>query len=237
MISDAADIHDDLRGQRFGEGSAQVVDHAGTGNRPRRSRARKNPVLALLAMILAALCSRAAADDTWFLVPEPKFMGHQITQPIPGSKNTVLAAAHLTGFGVEFARREEWQKLAIDEATLSGATRKQTAEWLKQLKPEFIRDKKKVVQYGRIVSESVPVAAVVLSPDFWQQFSEVFGPKMRVVIPNRQTLFIFPDLDGNLDRHARMVIEAWRSRWPKVSLEMFEVSEHGLRAVGAFEEP
>ena len=81
------------------------------------------------------------------------------------------------------------------------------------------------------------MAATVLAPEFWKQFEETFGPKMRVVIPNRQTVFVFPDLESDLDQYSRMVIEAWRSRWPKVSLEVFELSEKGLSAMGSFDDP
>ena len=143
----------------------------------------------------------------------------------------------MTKTGLEFARREQWQTLRIDDDAVLAATRKQAAKWLSQVKPEYTRDKKKIVEYATIHSEAMPVAATVLAPEFWRMFEDVFGPKMRVVIPNRHTVYVFPDLEGDLDQHARMVIQAWRSRWPKVSLEVFELSERGLRAVGAFQEP
>ena len=164
-------------------------------------------------------------------------MSHQVTQPIPGAKATVLAVAQETEIGIEFARNESCRGLGQADATVQATTRKLAAQWLAQLKPEFVRNKQKVVQYARLQSDTLPVAATVLAPEFWRQFEEVFGPKMRVVIPNRQTVFVFPELESDLDQFSRLAIEAWRSRWPKVSLEVFELSEKGLRAVGLFEEP
>ena len=93
------------------------------------------------------------------------------------------------------------------------------------------------MQYAVLQSDKIPVAATVIAPEFWRRFEEVFGPKMRVVMPNRHTVYVFPDLESNLDQYSPMVIRAWRSRWPKVSLEVFQLSERGLQAVGAFEEP
>ncbi len=164
-------------------------------------------------------------------------MSHQVTQPIPGAKATVLAVAQDTEIGIEFARNESWRGLGQADATVLESTKKLAAQWLSQLKPEFARNKRKVVQFALLQSEKIPVAATVLAPEFWRQFEETFGPKMRVVIPNRQTVYVFPDLEGDLDQYSRPIIEAWRSRWPKVSLEVFELSEKGLRAVGSFEEP
>ena len=164
-------------------------------------------------------------------------MSHQVTQPIPGAKATVLAVAQETEFGIEFARNESWRGLGQSDATVLETTRKLAARWLAQLKPELVRNKQKVVQYARLQSEAVPVATTVLAPEFWRQFEEVFGPKMRVVIPNRHTVLIFPELESDLDQYSRLAVEAWRGRWPKVSLEVFELTEKGLRAVGLFEEP
>jgi hypothetical protein len=238
MISDAADIHDDLRRQCLGENSVQIVDHAGIGSRARFPRARRNPALAWLCVVLGVLLGgQARGADEWFLLPEPKFMGHQVAQPIPDAKKTVLAVAQVTTIGIEFPSRERWADLGIAEAALLESSRKLAAGWLAQLKPEFTRDKKKVVQFAVLQSGEVPVAATVLAPEFWRQFEEIFGPKMRVVIPNRQTVFVFPDVGTDLDQYAPMVIQAWRSRWPKVSLEVLELSEKGLRAIGSFEEP
>ena len=86
-------------------------------------------------------------------------------------------------------------------------------------------------------SEKVPVCVTVLAPEFWKQFEEIFGPKLLVVMPNRDTVIVFPALDENRDARARLVFAAWRSGAPKVSLEVFELSEQGMRAAGVFEEP
>lgn len=235
MITDTADIHDNLRRKRFGERADEVVNHAGSGNRQNRVSARKNPLpWAALAFVLMSPL-RAVGAEAWFLIPEPKFMGHHVTQPIPGAKSTVLAAVEETEFGLGFARKEQ-AEAATGDGVLQ-VTRARATEWLKQLQPAYTRDKKNVVEFATLHSETLPVAATVLAPEFWRRFEEVFGPKMRVVIPNRHTVFVFPDVETDLDQYSRMVLTAWRSGAPKVSLEVFELSERGLRAVGAFEEP
>jgi hypothetical protein len=190
-----------------------------------------------MLLIIRAAGAAAAEEATWILLPEPRFMGHQVTQPIAGAKSTVLAVGRITEEGPNFARSETWKMLGISDEQVLAATRKQAATWLQGMEPRLVRDRRKVVEYGVLESENVPVAATVLAPEFWTRFEGVFGPKMRVVIPNRQTVYIFPDLVGDLQTYTPMVMQAWRSRHPKVSLEVFEVTEKGLRAIGIFEEP
>ena len=185
--------------------------------------------------MLFAFAGAGHAED-WVLLPAPKFMEHKVARLLAGAKTTVLAVAKLTEFGPEFPSLEDWQKAGVDDAMVLATTQKLAVEWLKQVKPELVRDKKKVVEYAVLRSDKVPICAAVLAPEFWKQFEEIFGPKMLVVMPNRNTVFIFPVLDENRDKRSQLVIEAWRSGAPKVSLEAFELSEHGMRAVGAFEE-
>jgi hypothetical protein len=190
--------------------------------------------------LLLAICAmpfHATAADTWLLLPEPSFMGHQVTRPIFGAKTTVLAVAKLTDLGPEYARAEQWKTLGVTDEAVTDATHRQAAEWLKQITPEFSRNKRKVVEYAVLQSDKIPVAATVLAPEFWHRFEGTFGPKMRVVIPNRNTVYIFPDVGEDLQPHAGMVIDAWRSSAPKVSLEVFQLTERGLQAIGKFEEP
>jgi hypothetical protein len=58
-----------------------------------------------------------------------------------------------------------------------------------------------------------------------------------LVVPNRSTAFVFPALAGNHRDYWPMVFEAYRATPFPVSIEVFELSARGLRAVGAFQEP
>jgi hypothetical protein len=268
MITNAGDIHDDLRGQSFNQSASQMMNHAKPASRSARRGARKNSgkwsredteghgkgsqgkvsTLALLpeplrnflwiaALLLISTSWAAGPEEAWVLLPEPKFMGHKVTEPLTGAKKTVLAAAKFTPYGAEFPTLEQWAVTGMTDEALITAGKKQATTWWGQLKPELIRDKKKVVLYARIQSAKIPAVATVLAPEFWQYFEGIFGPRMRVVMPNRSTVFVFPDVAIELDEYSKMVMQAWRSEEPKVSLEVFELSEKGLKAIGQFEEP
>ena len=237
MITDAADIHDNLSWKRFDKRASEVVNHDVIASRTDRRRARKKRAWVLLVTAICAMIADAHSADLWMLLPEPSFMGHQVTRPIPGAKATVIAVAKTTELGPEFARAEQWKSLGVTDEAVTAAAQQQAAEWLKQTTTEFSRNKRKVVEYAVVQSDKVPVSATVLAPEFWRRFEETFGPKMRVVIPNRHTVYIFPDLGEDLQQYAPMILEAWRSQYPKVSLEVFQLTERGLRAIGAFDEP
>lgn len=188
-------------------------------------------------MLFALLAVMGRAEEVWVLLPEAKFMGHKVTRPVAEAKATVLAVARMTELGPEFPSQQEWNAVTVTEAELLAATRKKAAEWMAAVKLELVRDKKKVLRYAVLRSGAVPVSATVLAREFFEKFEPMFGARMRVVIPNRNTVFIFPDLTGDLREYGPMVLEAWRSGAPRVSLEVLEVSGNGLRAVGVFEEP
>lgn len=179
----------------------------------------------------------ATGAEGWFLLPEPKFMGHAVSFPIEGAKGTVLAPARMGEFGIEFATVAGWTAAGLEEEAVRKFTRTFASEWFRHVKPELVRNRKGVVEYAAVRSEKLPVSVTVFAPEFWKHFEGVFGPRMMVVIPNRQTVFVFPGLAVNLTDYAPIVIEAWRGPAAKCSLEVFELSERGFRAVGKFDEP
>ena len=239
MISNTANIHDDLRRQRFRESAGEMVNHGPVGSSDVGRRARKNRAW-LWLLFLAALLAvpmQLRAEEPWFLLPEPKFMKAPVAKTIPNARQTVLAVVRMTAYGLEYAKAEQSATLNISDAALTAQTQAEAAKWLQTATPEYKRNAKKVIEYGVLHSESVPLAATVFAPEFWRKFEEVFGAKMRVVIPNRHTVFLFPDVAKDLQPYAPLIIEAWRSDYPKASLEVFEVTERGVRAIGDFEEP
>jgi len=194
-------------------------------------------LLALILSVLIAAANVHANADEWFLLPEPKFMEHAVAFPIEGAKVTVLAPAKIGESGIEFSTVTEWTASALNEDAVRKVTKAFATEWLRHVRRELVRNRKNVVEYAVLHSEKVPVAATVFAPAFWKQFADIFGPKMIVVIPNRQTVFVFPGVAVDYAEYAPVILEAWRGPSAKVSLEMFELSVRGLKAVGRLEEP
>ena len=190
----------------------------------------------MLAAILLLFASAGMAND-WFFLPEPRFMRHEVSFPLKGAKDTVLAPARMGESGVEFPTVAVWDAGALNEEMVRKVTASFASEWLRHVKVEFVRDRKNVVEYGVLRSDKLPVCVTIFAPEFRKQFEDIFGPKVMVVIPNRQTVFVFPGVAVDLSEYAPMILEAWRSAAAKVSLEVFELGERGLRATGRIEEP
>jgi hypothetical protein len=58
-----------------------------------------------------------------------------------------------------------------------------------------------------------------------------------VVVPNRFTAYVFSPIASNYRDYWPMVFADFRATAYPVSVEVFEISESGLRAVGVYEEP
>ena len=190
----------------------------------------------MLVAIFVLIAGEGMAND-WFFLPVPRFMGSEVSFPLSGAKNTVLAPARLGEAGVEFPSVAVWEAGRLDEEMVRKVTARFATEWLRHTKVEFVRNGKNVVEYAVLRSEKFPVCVTVFAPEFRKQFEEVFGPKVMLVIPNRQTVFVFPGVAVDFAEYAPMILDAWRSPAAKVSLEVFELGERGLRATGRIEEP
>jgi hypothetical protein len=55
-------------------------------------------------------------------------------------------------------------------------------------------------------------------------------------MPNRYTVFVFPSLASEYKNYAPMVIQAYHNSAYPVSLEVFERSEGGIRAIGIYDD-
>lgn len=193
----------------------------------------------IIAIFLCIAPARAfQATGNWILIPAPHFMGNSASFPVENSKKTVLCPAQVSTDGAVIISSEAEIKASnIDLKTLGTSTPLLAEKWLSEITPEITRNAKKVITYGVLHSDTLPIAASVLSPEFMKRFENQFGPELTVAIPNRNTVFIFPELIDNHADYTPQIIRAWRSQWPKGSLELFKITKNGLKAVGAFEEP
>lgn len=170
----------------------------------------------------------------WHVLIEPRFMRPEVSFPIPGAERTVLVPGYLAETEARYFSKKEWDALAMDWPTFQQKAAANATN--NTLKVELVRDRKKVVQYAALTSESPLTATAVLSPDFLKKFADVFGAKLLVAIPNRFTVFVFPALASNYKDYAPMILDAYHETAYPVSTEIFEVRAEGLRAIGTFEE-
>jgi hypothetical protein len=108
---------------------------------------------------------------------------------------------------------------------------------LAALKPRYERNRKQVIEYAELVSDRPIVASAVLAPKFLDLFRDTLGEKVLLVVPNRFHAYVFPALASNYQDYYPMVDEAYHdTAWP-ISIEVFEVSTEGFRAIGVYRTP
>ncbi len=161
-------------------------------------------------------------------------MHPEVSFPISGAKRTVLVPGYMSDGDPQYFTKKDWDALGLTwDAFRARAARNATE---KKISGELIRDSKKVVQYAAISSEDPLTATMVLSPDFLKKFKDIFGPNILVAIPNRFTVLVFPSLASDYKDYAGLVLSAYHDSAYPVSLEVFEISADGLRAVGVYED-
>jgi len=190
-------------------------------------------LFALLFFCAASVFAQTDAKQ-WHVLIEPKFMHPEISFPIPGAERTVLVPGWMADGELHYFSKAQFDSLHLDWPAFQAKARANVSD--KKVKAEFARNGRKVIEYAAISSDDPLTATAVLSPDFLKTFSDIFGPKLLVAIPNRYTIFVFPSLATNYRDYAPMIIEAYNATAYPVSLEVFEVSADGLRATGTFEE-
>ncbi len=164
---------------------------------------------------------------------EPKSMRAPVVLPIVGAQRTEIALGRLTAEGlVPFAKAE----MAPGE-TLLATAREHAAADLDTLKPRYVRDRHKVIQYAELRSTQPIVASAVLAPKFLPLFKDTLGETVLVVVPSRYTAYVFPRLATRYQEYYPMVFAAYGETAYPVSVEVFEFSANGIRAIGVFDRP
>ena len=254
MITNAVNGDDDVGGEGFVEGTFEKGDHGGrVGGKGERRKAKGDgregkdmshrshksygAVLLLLALALFSHAGETANENGWRVWLEPKSSHAPVTLPIAGAERTELCAGFLEEEGPRPMTREELAGMGIEMARFAARARENAQGDLAGLKPRYVRNRKKVIEYAELHSERPVVAGAVLAPKFLALFRDTLGEKVLVVVPNRFTAFVFPALAGNHGDYAPMVLAALRATaWP-VSVEVLEISSEGVRCVGRYKEP
>ena len=187
----------------------------------------------LLGLFAAALVPAAAADDVWHLLIEPTFMGYEAAWPIPNAKTTVLVPARLVDGEVQPLTRKEAADSDVTRNKILASAPASASAVLATLKPRYVRDRNKVIQYAVVDSDNPLPASAVLAPEFAGIFAETLGPDLIVAIPNRFRIFVFPKATfAGLNISDLIFTEYKSTAWP-VTREIFELRRGKLIAIGS----
>ncbi len=179
----------------------------------------------------------APVRESWRVWLEPHFLRSPISEPIANSQKTELGGGTLGEAGLVAMSKADFAHVGLSWEEFAAQARRNATADAAGLKPVYVRNHQRVIEYAELRSERPIVASAVLAPAFSAQFAETLGPEILLVVPNEKTAFVFPKLASNYRSYAGMVLQAYRETSHPVSLEVFEVSASGFRAVGAFADP
>lgn len=200
-----------------------------TATRPRRHGKR-----AFLALLAAVSLARAgdAPDPGWRLTVIPSYERPAQHENITGSRTAIVAAARHRGYGeLEYATtRAAWRK-AAELAEERGDA------WLGAADVQIRRDRHRVIDRILITDRDPLTPALALAPAFYDRFEPLLGPGFHVIIPDRNTIALYPRAGGTIPPdEAAALLRLHRGAGYPVSREVFRASRGSLAADGILEE-
>jgi len=200
-----------------------------TATRPHRHGKR-----AFLALVALASLARAGqgTDPGWRMTVIPSFERPALHESITGSNTAIIAVARHKGYDqLEYATtRAAWRRAGELAGTRGGL-------WLAQADIQVRRDRRRIIDRVLIRGNDPLLPSLALAPAFYDRFEPMLGPGFHVVIPDRNTIALYPRVGGTIPaREAAALLRMNRYADFPVSREVFRASRGALDADGILEE-
>jgi len=133
-------------------------------------------------------------ENFWILV-EPTFLKPEVTITIPGAQDTVFVPAkEISDYpGIQAFSQDQFDKLRISKDSFYHRAAVAAGRVLDSIEPKIVKDENDKVKYAAIHLTRPIASGLVIAPNFQQKFKNLFGENILVIIPERHTLFVFPD--------------------------------------------
>ncbi len=200
-------------------------------------RSKCKVLLGWLTLLSAAYAEGPVEESSWRVWLEPKFMRAAVTAEIADAKKTEFAAGFRQGEEFVYLPDAQFRSLGGGWDKLFKVARANADAELVKVEIEYIRDRKKVIEYAVLRSTEPIMATAVLASTFLDRFKDTLGEKFLLAVPNRYTAYAFPKLASKYQDYAPLILKAYRATAYPVSLEVFEVAAGTFRAVGIYEDP
>jgi hypothetical protein len=203
------------------------VREVGRTTTSKKHRLRSRLILPIVLYL--ALSGITLAEPV--IILDPYFYRTPVSEVIDGSTKTILGYYDETDGKVTPLPNPP--RLSISELHTLAVAYAQSI--LKQTSPKFIRDRHGVIVAIRIENQDPAFSSVLLTPGFTDRFENLLGKDCLVCVPNRQTVFLFPRLGGNMEQFSIPLRGIYHnSVWP-VSTELFEWRGGALHSIRDFE--
>ena len=198
-------------------------------NPARRNCKLHQSSVVFLAVLLGLSCLVPLVRGEPVMILDPRFYHTPISLPITGSSRTVIGFYdEATDGTVTPISADSLAQHPLPE--LKSLALAHARALLQHVTPKISRDKHGVAIDVRVESNDPSLSSMVLIPGFIDQFANVVGKDCVVSIPNRQVIFLFPRIGGDLQELTYALRSFYHNNaWP-VSTELFEWRNGGLVA-------
>ena len=200
-----------------------------TATRPRRHGKR---AFLLLMAAVQPVAAGTMPDAGWRLVVIPSFERPAMHESIPGSQTAIIAAARPASLGLfEYASTRGAMRWARDLGAKEGAL------WLTKANVDIRRGKGRVIDRILIKGADPMLSSLALTPEFYLRFEPLLGDGFHVIIPDRNTIALYPRLAGQIPpAEAAALLQTFLVASHPVSREVFRATPDGLVADGILSE-
>lgn len=180
----------------------------------------------------------AAKLESFIMLPEPKAMRTDLSRLLPDAKKTVISPARETTEtpGVKVYSDDEFKKLGISVETFLERSRTAADRRLATIVPDYVKDADGRLRYAVYRGDSPLIASLLVAPSLGQLFQKTFSGDVWAVLPDRNSLFIFPARPDALAEFTVDLRDRFDSNPFAASPEIFLLKPDGKlpRVVGAF---
>jgi hypothetical protein len=149
---------------------------------------------ALLAAEPAAKKAAAAKLEPYLMLPEPRVMRTERSVTPAAAQRTVLSPARemADSPGIEIYPAEDFKKLGLSPESFLQRSQRAADRLLSVVTPEVIKNAAGQPLYAVYRGERPIYASLLVAPQLPGVFKELFGEEIWAVLPDRNSLYIFP---------------------------------------------
>ncbi|RYD38225.1 MAG: hypothetical protein EOP86_01490, partial [Verrucomicrobiaceae bacterium] len=160
-----------------------------------------------------------------------------MARPFGGAKKTVIVPAREDSvLGITTFSKDEFNRAGLDQDRFLAQATAAATRLLLSLKPEITSKKDGTPACATLRSERPFTPSVVLSPEFLPLFEPRFGDRLVVLMPDRNTVYIFSRNFGGFQEFGPRILKEYAAALYPCSTEAFEVGHEGVKCLGAFDD-
>jgi len=176
---------------------------------------------------LIMFVATASAMEPFIVLPEPHVLRSKFSIYPKGAKFTVFTPAKQIAArpGLAPYDEAEFKKLGISPESFVERAGKAADARLAAMQPEFIKDDSGKTRYAVFRGDSPLIATLIVAPSLAKSFTALFGDDLWAVLPDRNSLYVFPAKPELLEEFTADLAERYELSPYAASCEVFRIRE------------